>query len=267
MEDPVYTLPFIKSIIDDREGEVVGVAVSKGDRFTITKGRSKKAYLLSLLLIMGPRHFFANVATTLRFKAKMRLAERTGWVESPSILAYAEARGIPTFRVATVNDPAFLDELRALQPDVIVNQAQNILKEEFLGIPTVGVLNRHNALLPRNRGRLTPFWVAYRGESETGVSIHFVTEAIDAGDIVVQKRFPVTSSDDFNSIAEENYRVAPIAMREALDRLEDGAYETIPNDDALATYNTTPTLRQAVRYRLGRIRRRTPLSREEGITP
>jgi len=58
-----------------------------------------------------------------------------------------------------------------------------------LNIPKIGVLNRHNALLPKNRGRLTPFWVLYKGETETGVSIHFVTEDLDAGDIIVQKKF------------------------------------------------------------------------------
>jgi methionyl-tRNA formyltransferase len=45
----------------------------------------------------------------------------------------------------------------------------------------IGVINRHNALLPKNRGRLTPFWVLYKGEKETGVSIHFIDEGIDSG--------------------------------------------------------------------------------------
>ncbi len=255
MEDPVYTLPFIQEIIEARRGDVVGVAVSQGNRLTLSKKRSKAGYLAALLLIMGPRHFAKNVFTTLRFKAQKRLAEATGWVRSPSILAFAEARGIPTFRVRSVNDPAFLEQLRALRPDVIINQAQNILKEDFLGIPALGVINRHNALLPRNRGRLTPFWVAYRQEPETGVSIHFVTEALDAGDIIVQERYAVTPEDNFNTIAAKNYTVAPRAMLEALDRLERGDFEPLPNDDERATYNTTPTLQEAARYRLSRLKR------------
>src|SRR6056297_3998910 len=61
---------------------------------------------------------------------------------------------------------------------------------------------RSGDLLPKNRGRLTPFWVLYKGEKETGVSIHFVTEGIDAGEIIVQKKFPITSKDTFNTIVK-----------------------------------------------------------------
>lgn len=254
MEDPVYTLPFIRRIIEGRPGEIVGVAVARGDRLTLRRNRSQAAYVLSLLLIMGPTAFARNAFTTLAFKARLFLAERTRRVQSPSILAFAAARGIPTFRVDNVNDPAFLDVLRGLAPDVVINQAQQILKREFLAIPRLGVLNRHNALLPKNRGRLTPFWVAYREEPETGVSIHYVTEELDAGDIVVQERFPVTRRDDFNTIAAMNYRIAPGAMLEALDRLERGTFEPIPNPADGATYNSTPTLKDAARYRLNRIR-------------
>lgn len=70
--------------------------------------------------------------------------------------------------------------------DLIINQNQNILKKELLSIPKIGVINRHNALLPKNMGRLTPFWVLYKGEKVSGVSIHFVTEELNAGDIIVQ---------------------------------------------------------------------------------
>lgn len=255
MEDPVYTLPFIREIIEARRDDVVGVAISKGNRLTINKKRSKAGYILALLLIMGPWHFAKNVFTTLRFKVRKRFAEKTGWVASPSILAFAEARGIPTFRVRTVNDPAFLKQLRVLKPDVIINQAQNILKKDFLSIPSLGVINRHNALLPRNRGRLTPFWVAYREEPETGVSIHFVTEALDSGDIIVQERYVVSAQDDFNSLAEKNYVYAPKAMLKALDLLERGDLDVLPNDGEQATYNSTPTLREAADYRLNRIKR------------
>ena len=51
----------------------------------------------------------------------------------------------------------FKKKLKAIEPDVIINQSQSIIKKPLLEIPKIGVLNRHNALLPKNRGRLTPF--------------------------------------------------------------------------------------------------------------
>lgn len=273
MEDPVYTLPFIKQIIEARRQDIVGVAVSNGNRLTIGKQRSRLVYMLSLLLIMGPRYFGRYAFITLSYKAGKLLAGRVPGMTSPSILRYAADLGIPTYDVRSVNDSYFLAELRRIKPDVIINQAQNILKRDFLSIPRLGVLNRHNALLPRNRGRLTPFWVAYRGERQTGVSIHFVEEGIDSGDILVQEQFAVSEQDTFNTIAEQNYSLATKAMLQALSLLESGSFQVIKNDNAAATYNTVPTFREALRYRLYRIgrcfnvRRRVNRSRVRAAEP
>ena len=92
----------------------------------------------------------------------------------------------------------------------------------------------------------------YKKEKETGVSIHFVTEELDAGDIIIQKRFPIEKGDNFNRIVKKNYQLAPIAMLEALDKLERGERSFIENNDDLATYNTVPTFKEALRYRIGR---------------
>ncbi len=251
MDDPVETHSFIRSIIDRRPEQIIGLAIAKGDRLRIGKNRSKAAYLLSLLLIMGPLYFLKNVATTLQFKLRQRLY-RWGWAANPSLLAYAEKKGIPTWSIGSPNSKKFQAELKELDIDVIVNQSQSIIKKRLLEIPKIGVINRHNALLPKNRGRLTPFWVLYKGETETGVSIHFVNEGIDAGPIIVQKRIAVSPRATFASLVRKNYQVAPVAMAEALDKLESGSQDFLPNRDEEATYNTVPTLKEAWQFRVNR---------------
>jgi methionyl-tRNA formyltransferase len=252
MDDPVYTLPFIKEIIGARAKDIIGVATTKGDRLTIGKKRSPAAYLVSLLLIMGPWHFIKNVFITLSFKVRKKLSGIFKSIKSPSILAFADELGIPVYDLSTPNNAAFREQLRSLKPDVIINQSQSILKKEILQIPTIGTINRHNALLPKNRGRLTPFWVIYRKERETGVSIHFVNEGIDSGDIIVQEKFEVAPSETFNTLVRKNYTVAPGAMLKALNLLENGNYTLIQNNDSQATYNSTPSLREAMSYRFKR---------------
>jgi len=190
----------------------------------------------------------------MAFKLKNKLATHLGLIEPPSIINFSKSLGIPAFVVKSVNDKFFLEELRKLNPDVIINQSQNILKKEFLEIAKIGVINRHNALLPKNRGRLTPFWVLHKREKETGVSIHFVTESIDAGKIIVQEKFPVSKRETFSSLVKKNYEVAPKAMLKALELLERGDYQTIENDDRQATYNTIPTFKDALSFRLSRMR-------------
>lgn len=253
MDDPVQTRNLMKYIIDNRKSDIIGLAVPKGDRLTIGKNRSKFLYLISLLLIMGFPAFIKNSWITLTDKLQKKLAKKN-LAKDPSIQAYARSQNIPVWEIKTPNSKKFREELKSLEPDLIINQSQSIIKKELLNIPRIGVLNRHNAMLPKNRGRLTPFWVLYKQEKETGVSIHFVEEGIDSGDIVVQKKFPITSKDTFKSIVKKNYELAPKAMVEAIEILEKGNYTLIENDDNQATYNTVPTLKEAWKYRLRRFR-------------
>lgn len=249
MDDPVQTRSFIKYIIDHRKSDIIGLAVSKGDRLTIGKKRSKFVYLISLLLIMGIPVFIKNSWITLTDKVIKKLSKK-GLAKDPSILTYAKSQGIPVWDIKTPNSKKFQEELINIKPDIIINQSQSIIKKNLLEIPKIGIINRHNALLPINRGRLTPFWVLFKKEKETGVSIHFVEEGIDSGDIIVQKRFKVSSKDTFNSIVKKNYEIAPKAMIEAIEILEKEDYQLIPNDDNLATYNTVPTLKEAWKFRI-----------------
>lgn len=249
MDEPIETNGFIKKIIEERKEDIIGLAVSRGGRLRLSKGKSKTEYLVSLFLIMGPIYFFSTVIQSICFKLRKYLALK-GFGKNPSILAYAQKKRIQTYEITTPNSKSFRKELMKLKPDVIINQSQNIIKKQLLQIPRIGVINRHNALLPKNRGRLTPFWVLYRGESETGVSIHFVEEGIDSGEIIVQKRFPVSKRETFRSLVKKNYKIAPLAMLNALDKLEMGDNEYSENPDELATYNTTPTLKEAWNYRV-----------------
>ena len=252
MDDPVQTYDFIKTIIDNRRENIIGLAVTKGDRLTINKKKSKLKYLISLLLIMGIYHFIKNSFLTIIFKIKKHLSN-INITKNPSILLYAHSFGIPVYNIKTPNNKSFLEILRNLNPDIIINQSQSIIKKKLLEIPRIGVINRHNALLPKNRGRLTPFWVLHKGEDETGVSIHFIDEGIDSGDIIVQEKFKITKKDTFNSIVKKNYKIASDAMLKALDLIEKGNYKLIPNNDKFATYNSTPSLKDALKYRIKRI--------------
>lgn len=252
MDDPIQTRDFIKNIINKFDANIVGVAVSEGSRLTIGKKRSKIVYLISLLFIMGIFYFIRNGSITLMDKLKKKLSH-FGVFKDPSILAYAKQKNIPVWKIKTPNSKKFREELKLLQPDIIINQSQNILKKELLDIPAIGTLNRHNALLPKNRGRLTPFWVLYKKEQETGVSIHFVEEGIDSGDIIVQKKYSVLKKDNFNTLVKKNYELASLAMIEAVKLLENGFCNFLPNDKKYATYNSVPELKHAIQYRIRRI--------------
>lgn len=254
MDDPLQTNKFIKQIIQHRKQDIIGLAVPKGDRLTIGKKHSKGGYLLSLFMIMGPIYFMGNAFKVINYKLREQLSKYFPFISSSSIKSYAEGEGIQTYKIKSPNGKKFLNELKEIKPDVIINQSQYLLKKELLSIPKIGVINRHNALLPKNRGRLSPFWVLHKKEKETGVSIHFVEAELDSGDIIVQKKVDVDKKDNFNSLVKKSYQIAADAMLEALDKLENQNFETIQNDDSLATYNSIPTVRDAISYRLSRVK-------------
>jgi len=253
MEDPLYTIGFFEDILKSRHSDITGITIAKGGRLKIGKNRSKAGYLFSLLLIMGPVFYTRNVFKTLSFKIRKKLSVKLPAIKDPGLKKLAEKHGVPVDFTDNPNSEEYLEKLRKIGPDIIINQSQFIIKKPLLEIPRIGVLNRHNAILPKNRGRLTPFWVLYKGENETGVSIHFVDEGIDSGPIVVQKRFPVSGKDTFKSVVERNYELASAAMLEALDLLENGHSDFIENNDDEATYNTVPTLKEAFDYRKRRM--------------
>lgn len=254
MEDPLYTFPFLKKIIEVRTKDIIGVAlVSKGDKLTVYGKKSKVSYILALLLIMGFKYFIKDALLSLKYKVTKSYKRAFFLNVPPDILTFAKSYGIPTYKIDNPNRKSFVEKIRKIEPDVIINQCQQIIKKELLELPRIGIINRHHALLPKNRGRVSPFWVLYKNERETGVSIHFLDEKIDDGDIIIQKKFSIDRKDTLEDIVRKSYKIAPVAMLEALDKLENNSTDFIENDDTKATYNTTPDIRHALSFRMSRI--------------
>ena len=82
MDDPVQTKDFIAKIIDEKQDQIIGLAVPNGDRLTLSKGKSKYEYLVSLMLIMGPYYFIKNSFVTVWHKVKKKLLEDQSEIEA-----------------------------------------------------------------------------------------------------------------------------------------------------------------------------------------
>lgn len=108
----------------------------------------------------------------------------------------AKRYGIPVIKTDNINSPAIVEIMRKLKPDLIVSvYFRQILGERILRLPKKGCLNIHPALLPSYRGVSPIFWALAFGEKRVGVTIHFMDEQIDHGDIVSQKAILVDKED------------------------------------------------------------------------
>ena len=108
------------------------------------------------------------------------------WFASVRQLAFENY--LPVYQPANPNDPAFVAAMQALQPDWLFScYYRHMLKQPVLDLPRLGALNLHGSLLPRYRGRCPVNWVLVHGETETGVTLHYMEAKADQGDIVAQQ--------------------------------------------------------------------------------
>jgi len=269
-EEPLVVNRFIEEIVKAKSSQIIGIGATRGNRAipritrsgtASAKKRSALAIrarnVISLLLMFGVVDSMRNGCRALYFHLSKAVNRVVPLLPTRTIQQIASSYEIPYQEFSSVNDECLLQLLHGLKPDIVINQARGILRKRFLDAAEIGVLNRHNALLPKNRGRFSPFWTLYKQEEYAGVSIHFVTEELDAGEIVVQKRFRITQNETVSSVVKKCYSIAPAAMIEAIDILESGEYELLPNSDEEATYNTNPTLDEVIELlkRRWRIRR------------
>lgn len=109
----------------------------------------------------------------------------------------AEKNDIPYIEISNINSKISFKQIKKLNPDLIVVCIfGQILKKEILGIPRFGTINMHPSLLPEYRGSDPYFWVIKNAEKETGVTIHYIDEGIDTGDIILQERYLIREGMD-----------------------------------------------------------------------
>jgi methionyl-tRNA formyltransferase len=164
-------------------------------------------------------------------------------VEAPPVARAANEYALEVLQPASLRDPAFLDRVRALAPDVGVLVAYGrLVPPEVLAIPPHGVVNVHPSLLPRYRGAAPVARAIAAGDTETGVTILYLSEELDAGDVILQKRVPIRSDDTTGALTARLADEGAALLAEALRLIEAGRAPRVPQDPARATL--APKLRR-----------------------
>ncbi len=162
---------------------------------------------------------------------------RAQQIEPPSIKRALAGTKISILQPARIKDRQAIEEIRALRPDAIVVMAYGqILPREVLEIPRITCLNLHASLLPRWRGAAPIQAAIAAGDPETGITVMYMAEDLDTGDVLLQRRVDTLPSDTGGSLHDRLAQIAPEALLEALQLLANGNAPRIPQDNALATY-------------------------------
>ena len=155
---------------------------------------------------------------------------------TPVKLAALE-HGIPVYTPKTLRDEAFLEILREVNPELIAVVAYGkILPKAVLDYPKFGCINAHVSLLPKYRGAAPMQRAIIDGERETGVTIMYMAEGLDTGDIITAEAFPIGPYDDFETVHDTSAEIGARLLSDTAYAIERGEAKRVPQDDTLACY-------------------------------
>jgi methionyl-tRNA formyltransferase len=154
-----------------------------------------------------------------------------------SVRKLARGHGLPVIAPSDVNAPDVVERVRACEPDFLFSfMFRRLLSRELLDVPKRGALNLHPSALPKFRGRCPINWVLVEGERETGVTLHYMVEKPDRGDIVGQRRFPIAEEDTALTLHRRATEEARLLFREVYPLLREGRAARTPQDASQASY-------------------------------
>lgn len=150
---------------------------------------------------------------------------------------YALEHDIPVYQPKSVRTDETLDLIREMNPDLIVVVAYGkILPQELIDIPKLGVINVHSSLLPKYRGAAPIHAAIIHGEEESGVTIMYIAEELDAGDIIMTGKTPITEEDTLATLHDRLMGIGATTLLEAVNKIGDGTAPRTPQDHEKATF-------------------------------
>ncbi len=149
----------------------------------------------------------------------------------------AEKNGVPYKKFKKINDEENIALLKELEPDYIfVIGLSQLVSDEILKCAKKGVIGYHPAPLPKFRGRAAIVWQILLGVKESAVSLFFIDNGIDSGDIICQEKFEIKETDYAEDVLKSCEEAALKAISKGIDNLIDPDFEPIKQNEEEATY-------------------------------
>jgi methionyl-tRNA formyltransferase len=245
--ESLYSNLMTERLLQEYPGQVVGIVRSD----CLIYKKSLPDAIIYLLRKAGLRfvgrkalELFQSRATAIAFKLIGR---------KPKVHSLRDMRTIyqvPIIGSTNVNSKATRAQIKDWQPDLILSIYLNqLIKSRLIDLPTQGTLNIHPALLPRNRGLWPYFWVFANGDTETGVTIHWVDKSFDTGEVLLQEKIAIQPDDTITSLSYKSSVVGADMLVKAVQLVESGNPPRITQDEQQASYYSIPTPADQRRFR------------------
>lgn len=234
-----------ETLLREAPARVVALVASA----TPERGVSKPLALWRQSRRWGPLWFAIIARHSIEVRTLWRLRRMRGNSSLPPNLRELAARAtIPLIPTLDVNSPETLAALKALTPDLLVSIYFNQrLRRDALAASPWGAVNLHPSLLPKHRGPLPHFWVVAAGEKRTGVTVHWIDEHIDTGDILQQRELAVPAGASISTLMGMVVRPGATSLVDAVRLIDAGRAPRHPQEARGAVYESWPTQRDLIR--------------------
>lgn len=135
--------------------------------------------------------------------------------------------GLPVLQPEKLKDPAFVEAMEALRPDLGIVIAFRMLPEVVWAMPRLGTFNLHASLLPQYRGAAPINWAIINGETQTGVTTFLLNHEIDKGGIIGRVQVPIRPEDNVGTLYEKLMTTGTALVTETVDRIAAGDVQPI----------------------------------------
>ncbi|USN99862.1 MAG: hypothetical protein H6810_04145 [Phycisphaeraceae bacterium] len=216
-DDPLYVIRFFEVFFAEYprdEIEIIGVSVQDAFHEPIWKTAKRMWGFYGPVDFVRAGTWYAT--TKLRGVSIPRLAERSGFTLVPC---------------ASVNDGAYIERVRAMEPDVIASvAAPEIFREPILSVPKIGCVNIHSGRLPIYRGMMPNFWQLLHGEKTATVTVHEMVPKLDAGDILGTLEWPLRERDVLHRVITGTKQDGARLMIDVMRKIRLGEIAPTPLD-------------------------------------
>lgn len=242
-EEPFYIPVFLGKVLAEYEN-VTAIVVLPG----IPWGFTTFSYIKRLYDVFGLKDFVAYGALFIHHKFLDLLSHWRQFNRFYSVKGTAVSNSIPVYQLKDINASESFNLLKALGPEVIISvAASQIFKKGLINLAKHTV-NIHAALLPQYRGMMPSFWVLAKGEEKTGVTVHYMNEHVDMGNIVLQETIDIFPWDTLHSLQTKVANVGARVLLKALKKIENGdSIGIMPQGEG--SYYSFPTKETAKEFR------------------
>ena len=178
-----------------------------------------------------------NTDLKLIFTKEDKPNSRGNKIMNSPVKNYALENNISILQPSKMRDEEIISEIKKINPDLIVVVAYGkIIPKEIIEIPKYGIINVHSSLLPKYRGASPIHSAVINGDKETGVSIMYIEETLDSGDVILKEYCTIEEEDTLGTLHDKLKKIGAKGLEKAIDLIESGKVIAEKQDESLVTF-------------------------------